>query len=1270
MPGRLALPKPPAVATKYSREPRKTALAVSFLVVSLFASKGLAGEQPPFARQVARQIALLKSDSANARAGAAEALGFLRAYEAESALLAQLNDEAPIVRRQVALALAWCGGREAIGALLTTLDDEDWVTRQSAHVSLTNLTGMEFPFDSMASTVKRAERAKVWRDWWSAVPTDRPPAEVLALAAEKKPWVSRWRVTASSTYRGPASVLTDGQLGPAYWQTKGVIPPQSVTIDLGQTQDIGQVTIHQYGPRFVMTDYELATSRDNKTFETVAAEQGTTPVKLVVSFARRPARYVRVTSRGSINSAYLCTFREIQIDDQHGSQAQNDADTLWRIERGLRGLGSLGGEGSTTAVLAIIGSDLPTAEGSDLPTAEKYRPLVCAGIQSLGRLRHEAGFERLLELLDDPMWARRAANALGDFGDARAVPLLIDAYARYAKRLNGQDPAAVPRDDKMGFPSEDRMLETPYAIAYTLCRLPLTNRQDVAALRNIAPLIMANLPGDHDTFMLYQPEIGHLLTRHLLQVAGLRQEACEHAMTTMGQTRRVAKPADDLEWSPFDARRISSWLPAVCTDREDVPRLVALLEHEDGWVRINAAKALGWIGDRRSIGPITKVLAAAKAEAEFGYSGVFKDEEYNDPAPRWREALVRALGQLQAHDQTQQIIDILDDEQSVLDVRHAAAEALADLDNASARKALAATAKSHSFHSVRNIAADAIRHRLPQNVTTVEKNLSPRTTTKEVSPNDATDAEMKAVVFIQGDNSIPNTIGTVEQADRWRQTYVVTDSGPVYRPGRNIFILQPPRPDAQPTPLTHFADGFVGEIELSWDASQVIFTRREESNPWWHVYQMNIDGSRLTQLTKGPYHDVGPAFLPDGRIVFSTSRAGIRDEYHGYPCTALWVMDADGRQMKPIATNIGRDNEPAVLSDGRVAFSRLEVFYSRNKTELTLHAVRPDGTQDVVLYGPERRKYWRNLDHGMRTPADGQESPLTHRVLRMTQPQAMPDGRHIVVVTQGGLALVGPSRDHEVIITPNNKTRSYTTPFPLPGGDLLCSSTLKTADRTQVDLGLYRFDPINKKFELIYNDPKLADFEARPVIVRRPPPVLAPNSKADSDRGQLICSSVFESQDAEALRRARLVRVIEGVPVVARHSTQTNPWPVWQNHGGTLARVLGTLPIAPDGSFHVEVPPDRLLQLQVLDSDRRVIGNQLTWISVRPGETKSCVGCHDNPNATTSRSTPLAALMPPIDLLPNGDELRYRAKAWFKGHLPAEIEHRTRSVRAVNLLAR
>ena len=129
---------------------------------------------------------------------------------------------------------------------------------------------------------------------------------------------------------------------------------------------------------------------------------------------------------------------------------------------------------------------------------------------------------------------------------------------------------------------------------------------------------------------------------------------------------------------------------------------------------------------------------------------------------------------------------------------------------------------------------------------------------------------------------------------------------------------------------------------------------------------------------------------------------------------------------------------------------------------------------------------------------------------------------------------------------------------------------------------------------------------------------------------------------------------------------------MWKNHGGTIARVLRTLPLAADGSFYVEVPPDRLLHFQVLDSDRRVVGNQLTWIYARPGETRSCAGCHERPDTTPRLELrPLALRREPVPLLPTGgEEFRYRAKAWLKGNLPEAVEERTRTVRAINLLAR
>jgi HEAT repeat protein len=1219
----------------------------------------------PYQDQIRQHLSMLTSEDPAERAGAVESLGFLRAYAAESALVTCLRDPAVNVRRQAAMALGWCGGRKTIPHLIDALQDDDWVTRQAAHVSLTNLTGMEFPLHSSGDPNRQSIECRRWRDWWQTVtPTETPP-EVLDLLAGPQPWHTQSTVTASSTYKGPPNVLVDGSLGPAYWQTKNVEFPQWVTIDLGKPQPVTEVTIHQYSDAFVMTDFALATSLDGQDFQVVLRQKKRTPATLTVPIPRQTTRYIRITSYGSVNPIYPTTFFEVEVNDGNVARRALSSEQVWRYERGLRAMGILGDARATELICRFLG-DRP-------PSDVLYRPMVDAGIRALGRVRSEAGFAYLVQLLDNPMWARRAADALGDFGDRRAVPALLRAYERYAKRIDGSDPPDVPVDDKMSFPSEDRMLETPYLISFALCRLPLDDEAARRELRRLAPQILANHPGDHDTFMLYEPEPGHLLTRFLLEKSGLLNEAIEHTFEQLGQPRKNEAAEEDLAWPIFAPYRTSSWLPALCRAEDDRPRLLNLLSHEEGWVRLNAAKTLAWLGDARAIEPIAQLLADTPPEAAFGFNSTFKNEEFNDPAPRWREALIRALGILGAHQHTDQLARILDDERSVLEVRHAAAQALGDLGNPAAIAVLQQAARNHPFLSVRHVARDAVRQAGFELAASEDLVRAPPShPSHHAAPisSSAAESHFDAIIFLKGSNNIPNTLGTVEQADRWRQTYVVTDSGPAYRPAKNIFRLQPPQPDGKVTAITNFSDGYVAEPELSWDAQHILFCRREQESPWWHLWRVDVDGSNLKQLTSGPFHYVGPTYLPDGRILCASSQLGIRDEYHGYPCTGLVTMNDDGTNIQPIATNIGRDNEPALLLDGRIVFSRLEVFYSRNKTELTLHAAHPDGTQDVVLYGPERREFWRNLDHGPITPADVQEAPLTHRVLRMTQPQPMPDGRHIVVATQGGLTFIGPRRDSEEIISPDNKTRAYTTPFPLPDGRLLCASTWKHTEREDVDLGIYILNPASKQLDLVYNDPAMADFEARPIMPRARPPQLASVMTTDSYSARFVCSSAFETQELEVPRRGRYVRLIEGMPVVARHSTHTNPWEVWKNHGGTLARVLGTAPLASDGSFQVEAPADRLLHFQVLDSDRRVLGNQLTWIYARPGEQKSCVGCHEMPHSSARRLDPLAAHMPPVPMLPHPGEFRYRAKAWFKGHLPAEIEERTRTVRAVNLLGR
>jgi HEAT repeat protein len=957
----------------------------------------------------------------------------------------------------------------------------------------------------------------------------------------------------------------------------------------------------------------------------------------------------------------------------------NDIQSSFLLrERALRALGALGG---ASAVPLVTGAIAPYLSRAPSGTEEKL--MVQAGTRALGRLRTHEARSLLIRLLGHPYWARYAADALGDIGGTEAAGALIAAYPDYAMTLEHKVPPKIPADDRPGFEAVDRMYETPYAIALALSRFTFPSEMDRRKLRGITPLLVANMAGDFDGAMLYEEQAYQNVTAYLLECAGVRREVCEIAYEALKQasparsgSRFSTKQHDQLlalaRRGPGGTSFAAEWLAALCRGRENTPRLLPLLEHDNGWVRINAAKTLMFIGDRSAAAPIAALLSASKTEAEHGYFGSFLFEapkwgqdEYNAPSPCWREAFTRALGTLGDARQVRLLVKLLNDERNVLEVRHAAAQSLAMIGGPDALAALGTAASRHPFHSIRLLARESLWKRDIDWAPSARS--TPHSGSDHSTPTGDAAERPEAIVFIKGSNDMPNDF----QIDIWRQTYSTTDSGPTYRLGENLFLLKPATSNGKVSALTRFTDGYVADCEVSWDGTRVVFARRTAETPWWHIHELELRTGSLKQLTDGPYHDVQPAYLPDGRIVFSSSRTGLRDEYHGYPATGLTVMNPDGTGLHCIGFNLGRDNEPAVMPDGRIVFSRLDLFYSRLKTEITVQTMRPDGTMNRTIYGPEKRDLWRNITRLSGERGWG-EAPPRHRVLRLTQPQAL-DNQRVVVATTGGATIIGPGPLNERIL-PRHNDMAVTSPFPLDKRRLLCAATVRTPKRSEVDLGLYTMDLATGVLTPLYNDPASADFEARPIMRRPLPHTLPPAEPSNSFTAKLMCGSAMTTRDSLTRERAKLVRIIEGQPVTSRHHTHTSTeGEAWKNHVGTHARVLGTVPLAPDGSFHVEIPADRLVHCQILDSDRRVVGNQLVWMYARPGETRSCVGCHEMPDtAGISRAPglPVGATYPPIKCLPTGKEFSYRAKAWQKGRLSSETEARTRTVNAVNLPGR
>lgn len=97
-------------------------------------------------------------------------------------------------------------------------------------------------------------------------------------------------------------------------------------------------------------------------------------------------------------------------------------------------------------------------------------------------------------------------------------------------------------------------------------------------------------------------------------------------------------------------------------------------------------------------------------------------------------------------------------------------------------------------------------------------------------------------------------------------------------------------------------------------------------------------------------------------------------------------------------------------------------------------------------------------------------------------------------------------------------------------------------------------------------------------------------------------------------RPARFLRLIKAVSM-PDNDTLDFDRSAFGVSGGVMREILGYAPIEPDGSVKVKVPADVAFTIEILDANGRRIGpRHNNWLQLRPGEVRSCNGCHNNQN--------------------------------------------------------
>ena len=173
-----------------------------------------------------------------------------------------------------------------------------------------------------------------------------------------------------------------------------------------------------------------------------------------------------------------------------------------------------------------------------------------------------------------------------------------------------------------------------------------------------------------------------------------------------------------------------------------------------------------------------------------------------------------------------------------------------------------------------------------------------------------------------------------------------------FRGGSAVKVFRYEKSEKKVETLLDLPKGVARDLEVSFDGRKILFSMRRDAADDYHIYEMNADGTGLKQLTFAPgVSDIDPIYLPDGRILFTSTREPKYCMCNRHIMGNLFVMEGDGANIRQIGHSTLHEGHPALLEDGRVVYDRWE-YVDRNFGDAQgLWTTNPDGTNHAVYYG-------------------------------------------------------------------------------------------------------------------------------------------------------------------------------------------------------------------------------------------------------------------------------------------------------------------------------
>jgi mono/diheme cytochrome c family protein len=403
--------------------------------------------------------------------------------------------------------------------------------------------------------------------------------------------------------------------------------------------------------------------------------------------------------------------------------------------------------------------------------------------------------------------------------------------------------------------------------------------------------------------------------------------------------------------------------------------------------------------------------------------------------------------------------------------------------------------------------------------------------------------------------------------------------------------------------------GGVRDPQVHYDGGKILFSYRKGGTEQYHLYEMNADGTGLRPLTDGLYDDIEPTYLPNGDIVFVSSRCKRWVNCWLTQVATLYRCDANGHNIRPISSNNEQDNTPWPLPDGRLLYTRWE-YVDRSQVHYHhLWVANPDGTAQMTWYG--------NLHPGI-VMIDAKPIPGSDKVVASFSPD------HGLREHAGRISIVDPTAgpDAQSFARPVSRGNQFRDPWAFSEDCFMAAlgPALVVMDKTGAQKEIFKLPEADIRADLQLHEP-------RPLMPRPRERIIPDRVDPRAATGRLVLADIYNGRNMAGVKRGEIKKllVLETLPMPIHYTGGMEPI----SYGGTftLERLVGTVPVEEDGSAYFELPALRSFFFVALDENDLSVKRMQSFLTVQPGETTSCIGCHEQrTQAPRSAATQLAAV--------------------------------------------